>query len=1162
MRAAVDAIGDEPPDEGGGRSNLSVQVSSSPASLAAAALLRARTARFFAVALDAHPRAALETLRGADAWRVLLDSDVPHGPLPAGSPSRWSASFGTAELAAAAWLEGARAAAEIFSGSRAVFGGSNADAAHAARGAEAEIRAALDAAWRRASQPRAVVTLVSALARLRDANPRAVPAPFAEAEAPAKLAETARRSLAFDEDDEDENENRERSGGPDDPAGPEPDRAAAGPSPSGRDARRVALALLVSSLEDGGAALAAKALASPATAEALFALVDAREGGATRALAVRCLGRLFTAAPASPERDALVDRFLQALPSAPPERSRDMLAGLRDALDGPGGGRLRECFAADGGGRAYVQVTSLLTADAGRRSFSRVPEENERERERERESERAGVALDALRTLRSLLSGSETAYAAFGRDVGYDVLAAATEAARGGRPPPEALVRAVFELAADEDLSAASERGEGNEEGNEEGDEGGFLVGSNERVVALANPGPLPALAALLRAAEPPVQARGLRALFLALDASVASRETAERADLLGHLLDWFGDAARAEEALRREGEKEGKGIPSGGDASDEASDAGGRSSGTGLRTPPSSGPGFDALASLAACAGRCASHSLSARRFRGAIRTVLDPRVGVRGRRLLLGALREAATRDGPAAYFDFAGPRTPHSPTPRNPRTLRNPSGGSSSASDGPGSLALRRVPFAFPAGRGGYAFAAWLRVEAFPREGAGRAALFALRATDGQGVAAELGPGGVELSVFSGASQSGQGGGGHAACSEVASLDAPIREKRWTHVAVTHQAGRPPLAAATAKLFVDGELVASRKLRFPRVAEPLTASRVGAFDDFDAAAAAAAKANAKAIGRRDKASASGASASATGALALDRAAPFEGQMGAIRFFDDAPGASAVSAMAALGPEYLGSFSPSETAAGLALAGAGMSPGEAREAREALAARLALSLDAAASSGRDCYSVVGDAGGGLLAFLGSVRDAVAGIAIEGIEGGIAGGERGFHGGDKISSRSLPGAVAGAVAGAVGSLGGAVRRAADDAARTTRRGAGAAGARGAGAAPTRGVPTWIRPPGGVPSPRRSSGPRACARRGARWTSCTASAAPSRCSRSSRRRRTATTPPPREGSHNAPLLPPPKKPPPPPPRGLSRKARGRWPRTPRGSSRRSSRVRA
>ena len=232
----------------------------------------------------------------------------------------------------------------------------------------------------------------------------------------------------------------------------------------------------------------------------------------------------------------------------------------------------------------------------------------------------------------------------------------------------------------------------------------------------------------------------------------------------------------------------------------------------------------------------------------------------------------------------------------------------------SDGPGSLALRRVPFAFPAGRGGYAFAAWLRVEAFPREGAGRAALFALRATDGQGVAAELGPGGVELSVFSGASQSGQGGGGHAACSEVVSLDAPIREKRWTHVAVTHQAGRPPLAAATAKLFVDGELVASRKLRFPRVADPLTASRVGAFDDFDAAAAAAAKANAKAIGRRDKASASCASASATGALALDRAAPFEGQMGAIRFFDDAPGASAVSAMAALGPEYLGSFSPSE--------------------------------------------------------------------------------------------------------------------------------------------------------------------------------------------------------------------------------------------------------
>ena len=1063
----------------------------------------------------------------------MLDSDVPRGP-PRGLALALVGVVRRGGARGGGVAPGRRAAAEIFSGSRAVFGGSNADAAHAAGRGSGDSRRARRGVEARVAAARGRDPGLGA--RELGTRPRAVPAPFAEAEAPAKLAETARRSLAFDEDDEDENENTKGSGGPDDRAGPgpEPDRAAAGPSPSGRDARRVALALLVSSLEDGGAALAAKALASSAGG-ALFALVDAREAGDARARGWR-LGRLFTVAPASPERDALVDRFLQALPSAPPERSRDMLAGLRDALDGPGGGRLRECFAADGGSRAYVQVTSLLTADAGRRSFSRVPKENERERER------AGVALDALRTLRSLLSGSETAYAAFGRDVG-----ATSRRGDGGgagrSAPAEALVARCSSSPQTKTWARRSGRrgtirgpvaasgagGVRGGRGNEEGERGGFLVRVERARRRARGPGPLPALAALLRAAEPPVQARGLRALFLALDASVASRETAERADLLGHLLDWFGDAARAEEALRREGEKEGKSESGGGDASSDAS---------------SSGP-FDALASLAACAGRCASHSLSARRFRGAIRTVLDPRVGVRGRRLLLGALREAATRDGPAAYFDFAGPRT-RAPTPRNPRTLRNPSGGSSSASDGPGSLALRRVPFAFPAGRGGYAFAAWLRVEAFPREGAGRAALFALRATNGLGVAAELGPGGVELSVFSGTSQSGQGGGGHAACSEVASLDAPIREKRWTHVAVTHQAGRPPLAAATAKLFVDGELVASRKLRFPRVAEPLTASRVGAFDDFDAAAAAAAKANAKADGRRDKASAASAAASATGALALDRAAPFEGQMGAIRFFDDAPGASAVSAMAALGPEYLGSFSPSETAAGLALAGAGMSPGEAREAREALAARLALSLDAAASSGRDCYSVVGDAGGGLLAFLGSVRDAVAGIAI-GDRGGIGGGERGFTGGTRFP-RSLPGAVAGAVAGRW-EASGRVRRAADDAARTTRPGAGAAGARGRGRR-RRGVLTGFALRGGAVA-RRSAGPRACATRSAAdIVHC--SAAPSR-SALAPPEEDATTPAPEEPAARLP-----RRKPPPPPRGLSRKARGGG-RGRRGS-RRSSRF--
>jgi len=99
---------------------------------------------------------------------------------------------------------------------------------------------------------------------------------------------------------------------------------------------------------------------------------------------------------------------------------------------------------------------------------------------------------------------------------------------------------------------------------------------------------------------------------------------------------------------------------------------------------------------------------------------------------------------------------------------------------------------------------------------------------------------------------------------------------------------------------------------------------------------------------------------------------AAPFRGQLGAVRLFDDVLGASAVAAMCALGPDYLGSFSPAETASGLTLAGVGMSPSEAREVRESLAPRLVLSLNAAAAAGRACYSTVGDTGGGAWAWLG----------------------------------------------------------------------------------------------------------------------------------------------------------------------------------------------
>ena len=90
------------------------------------------------------------------------------------------------------------------------------------------------------------------------------------------------------------------------------------------------------------------------------------------------------------------------------------------------------------------------------------------------------------------------------------------------------------------------------------------------------------------------------------------------------------------------------------------------------------------------------------------------------------------------------------------------------------------LLRQPPAWPSGRGGYTFAAWMRVESFPTQaqGGGGVALFALRTASGLGVAAELRPGGVDVSTFS------PGGGGATSVAK-----AEVRDTRHFHVHSHH-------------------------------------------------------------------------------------------------------------------------------------------------------------------------------------------------------------------------------------------------------------------------------------------------------------------------------------------------------------------------------------
>ena len=797
-------------------------------------------------------------------------------------------------------------------------------------GNEPEVTAMLDTIEARALQPAAVVVLAPALSRLLAAAPRPTSVAVLRADAAPRLAGVAKAQA-------------DAWGFP----------AAEGVASTIEAlATRGVLEVLSTVLERGGPAVGAAATASGTVVDLMFELAWAP---GTQGLAIRCLTALVASgagvARAKGAWSALLRRYLQSLPRAREAAagpSRDsaaltaLLAGLRAALAGPGGAAIRAHLAsAEANGEAYVQVISLLNGEYG---DARV---------------RELVVLDVLSTLRSLLAESEDAAAAFGRDVGYETLNAALRTAWGDAPASRTLLARVLQLAVDADFP----------------EDGGYPGAG----AVIRNPGVLPVITSLLRGrggwtakalgADQATLRTWILDVFARLLAdSVASRAAADQADLLGELLEWFADAARDEEASDENGpdsrvEKEGD-------------DAGG--------SPGSSDDSTSAR--IAVCIGSCASHSLSARNFRAVFRMLADPQTGPRGRRLLLSALRAAARRDGPAAYFDFTGAGDGGG----GHHTLLGGGGGGGEVENGPGSLVLSN-PLAWPSGRAGYTFATWMRVESFPTGGnTSRMALFALRTASGLGVAAELSPNGVDVSTFS-AGQSG------VAKAENAHLPAEIKEKRWMFLVIAHSPGRPPLSAAAVKLFVDGDQKSTAKLRFPKVTEPLTASSFGAFNEFDAAATAAAAA------MSHHAVAKGAAAAAAVG-----AAPFSGQFGPVRFFDDVLGHSAVAAVNSLGPDYLGSFSPADTASGLALAGVGMSPSEAREVRESLAPRLVLSLNAAAAYGRDCYSTVADHGGSLGNLLKDVKEkGLVGVLKEGVVGGT-----GNDGGNRSKAANLVGSA------------------------------------------------------------------------------------------------------------------------------------------------------
>jgi hypothetical protein len=369
----------------------------------------------------------------------------------------------------------------------------------------------------RSLQPGVVLVLAPALGRLLAAAPRATSVALLRADGPAKLAGAAKRQA---------------------------DEWGSAVDGNGMEARatRGVLELLATVLERGGPALGAGALKSGPLADLMF---DLLWSPGTQGLAIRCLTALVsTGSGTATTRERRVERAFTPVPARacpargkqPPARQGDptalvaILTGLRAALVGPGGATLRTYLASnEANGEAYVQVISLLNGEYGDAGVREL------------------VVLDVLSTLRSLLSESEEAAAAFGRTVGYETLNAALRTAWGDVPASRTLLARVLQLAVDADFP---------EDG---GDPGSGTV--------IRNPGVLPVITSLLRGrggwtagvvggTEVGADQASLRVWILDVFArlladSVASRAAADQADLLGELLEWFAATARDDETPR-----------------------------------------------------------------------------------------------------------------------------------------------------------------------------------------------------------------------------------------------------------------------------------------------------------------------------------------------------------------------------------------------------------------------------------------------------------------------------------------------------------------------------------------------------------------------------------------------------------------------------------
>lgn len=282
--------------------------------------------------------------------------------------------------------------------------------------------------------------------------------------------------------------------------------------------------------------------------------------------------------------------------------------------------------------------------------------------------------------------------------------------------------------------------------------------------------------------------------------------------------------------------------------------------------------------------------HSISGKDMRRIFALLRGTKDGSRPRHgtLLLQILRGMLKESGPAVFFELSG----------------RDSG------------IVVTTPLRWPTNRG-YSFCCWARVESFPplssqRAEDGMMGLFSFLSEAGKGCTALLCD--DQLTVESISSKR-----------QTISMTVGLQVKRWYFICITHSTGRALAGGNSLKVFLDGELKTSEKLRYPKVNEFLTRCTVGA------------KAPLPSVNGSDIDTFSG-----------KYSTPFCGQLGPMYLFDDVMSSEQVMAVYSLGPGYMYSFLSSE----VGCVPVNVSTQSVIDSKDGLASKMIFGFNAQASS------------------------------------------------------------------------------------------------------------------------------------------------------------------------------------------------------------------